>query len=150
MSADELNFTWPNAPSAQPDNTMAEGQIFDLSGSGSKLGFLTLVKQLGAVGERDRVYYTDGTSSTFQLSVGNFWYQSGQERKRPSNVQVARRSTTPTTRPDPRATRSMCSEQSVPIDPTKTVEAIMPCRLRWATWPGYNPAMHIFAASIGG
>jgi hypothetical protein len=33
VAADGLAFTWPNVPSAQPDNTMAEGQIFDLSGT---------------------------------------------------------------------------------------------------------------------
>ena len=40
VTADGLTFTWPNVPSAQPDNTMAEGQTIAVSGSGSKLGFL--------------------------------------------------------------------------------------------------------------
>ena len=39
-------------------------------------------------------------------------------------------------------------EQSVAIDPSKTVEAVAVPPLGSVT--GYNPAMHIFALSIGG
>ena len=76
VSADGLMFNWPDVPSAQPDNTMAEGQIVDVSGSGSKLGFLTSSNNSSLSGT-GTVYYTDGTTSTFNLSIGNFWYQSG-------------------------------------------------------------------------
>jgi beta-galactosidase GanA len=145
VGADGLNFTWPNAPSAQPDNTMAEGQIFDLSGSGSKLGFLTSTNNSPLSGN-GTVYYTDGTSSTFHLSVGNFWYQPGQNGN-PSNVQVA--AVNYANYPTGSSGHTVyVFEQSVPIDPTKTVEAVALPPL--GDVAGYNPAMHIFAASIGG
>ena len=124
---------------------MAEGQIFDLSGSGSKLGFLTSTNN-SALSGNGTVYYTDGTSSTFQLSVGNFWYQSGQNGN-PSNVQVA--AVNYANYPTGSSGHTVyVFEQSVPIDPTKTVEAVALPPL--GDVAGYNPAMHIFAASIGG
>jgi beta-galactosidase len=145
VSADGLNFTWPNVPSAQPDNTMAEGQIFDISGSGSKLGFLTSSNN-SALSGTGTVYYTDGTSSTFPLSVGNFWYPSGQSGN-PTNVLVA--SVNYANYPTGSSGHTVyVFEQSVPIAPSKTVEAVALPPL--GDVAGYNAAMHIFAASVGG
>ena len=87
VSAGGLSFTWPNVPSAQPDNTMAEGQIIRVSGSGSELGFLASANNSPESGT-GTVYYTDGTTSTYTLDVGNFWYASGQSGN-PTNDQVA-------------------------------------------------------------
>jgi len=144
VSADGLTFTWPNAPSAQPDNTMAEGQIVDISGTGSKLGFLTSTNN-SALSGNGTVYYTDGTSSTFQLSVGNFWYPSGQNGN-PSNVQVA--AVNYANYPTGSSGHTVYMfEQSVPIDPTKRVEAVALPPL--GDVAGYNAAMHIFAISLG-
>ena len=42
VTAGGLTFTWPDVPSAQPDNTMAEGQTIAASGSGASLGFLAV------------------------------------------------------------------------------------------------------------
>jgi beta-galactosidase GanA len=143
--ADGLTFTWPNVPSAQADNTMAEGQIFDLSGAGSKLGFLTSTNN-SALSGTGTVYYTDGTTSTFNLSVGNFWYQAGQNGN-PANDQVA--AVNYANYPTGSSGHTIyVFEDSVPIDPSKTVEAVALPPLGSVT--GYNPAMHIFAAAVGG
>jgi beta-galactosidase GanA len=144
VTADGLSFTWPNVASAQPDNTMAEGQIFDVSGQGSKLGFLTATNNSPLSGT-GTVYYTDGTVSTFNLSVGNFWYPSGQNGN-PSNVQVA--AVNYANYPTGSSGHTVyVFEQSVPIDHSKTVEAVALPPL--GDVAGYNPAMHIFAVSIG-
>ncbi len=145
VSADGLTFNWPDVPSAQPDNTMAEGQIVDISGSGSKLGFLTSSNNSSLSGT-GTVYYTDGTTSTFNLSIGNFWYQSGTNGN-PSNTQVA--AVNYANYPTGSSGHTVyVFEQSVAIDATKTVEAVALPPLGSVT--GYNPAMHIFALSIGG
>ncbi len=143
VTADGLGFTWPNVPSAQPDNTMAEGQIFDVSGSGSKLGFLTSANNSTLSGS-GTVFYTDGTSSTFQLNVGNFWYPSGQDGN-PSNVQVA--AVNYANYPTGSSGHTVyVFEQSVAIDPSKTVEAVALPPL--GDVAGYNAAMHIFAVTV--
>ncbi|HET8979830.1 MAG TPA: beta-galactosidase [Solirubrobacteraceae bacterium] len=145
VNSDGLAFTWPNVPSAQPDNTMAEGQIFDISGHGSKLGFLAASNN-GPQSGTGTVYYTDGSSSTFTLSVGNFWYPAGQNGN-PANTQLA--SVNYANYPTGSSGHTVyVFEQSVPIDPTKTVEAVALPTL--GDVAGYNPAMHIFAASVGG
>ena len=72
---------------AQPDNTMAEGQLIRPVGIGIKLGFLAAANNASQSGT-GTVYYTDGTTSTYTLNVGNFWYPAGQNGN-PSNTQVA-------------------------------------------------------------
>ena len=145
VSADGLAFTWPSVPSAQPDNTMAQGQIVDISGSGSKLGFLTATNNSSLSGT-GTVYYTDGSTSSFTLNVGNFWYPSGQNGN-PTNVQVApvNYANYPT---GSSGHTIYVFEQSVPINPAKTLEAVALPPLGSVT--GYNPALHIFALAVGG
>ena len=122
---------------------MAEGQIIDVSGSGSKLGFLTSTNNSPLSGT-GTVYYTDGTSSTFQLNVGNFWYQSGQNGN-PSNVQVA--AVNYANYPTGSSGHTVyVFEQTVSIDPTKTIQAVALPPL--GDVAGYNPAMHVFAVSV--
>src|SRR6202000_722068 len=83
-------ITWPNVPPAQPDNTMAEGQTITVPGSaasGGSLGVLAAANNSAESGT-GTVYYTDGSTSTFTLSVGNFWYDSGPNGN-PSNTRLA-------------------------------------------------------------
>ncbi len=145
VHADGLTFTWPNVPAMQPDNTMAQGQIIALSGSGSKLGFLTATNNspLSGTGTVD---YTDGSTSTFNLDVGNFWYPSGQNGN-PANTQVA--AVNYANYPSGSSGHTVyVFETSVPIDSGKTVEAVALPPL--GSVAGYNPALHVFAVAIGG
>ena len=145
VTADGLSFTWPNVAPAQPDNTMAEGQIIRVSGSGTKLGFLTAANNSPESGS-GTVYYTDGTTSTFTLDVGNFWYASGQSGN-PSGDQVA--SVNYANYPTGSSGHTIyVFEQSVPIDAGKTMEAVALPAL--GSVQGYNPALHVFAVSVGG
>ena len=145
ITADGLSFTWPNVAPAQPDNTMAEGQIIRVSGSGTKLGFLTAANNSSESGS-GTVYYTDGTTSTFTLEVGNFWYASGQSGN-PSDDQVA--SVNYANYPTGSSGHTIyVFEESVPIDAGKTMEAVALPAL--GSVQGYNPAVHVFAVSVGG
>ncbi len=145
VTADALSFTWPNVAPAQPDNTMAEGQIIRVSGSGTKLGFLTAANNSAESGS-GTVYYADGSTSTFTLDVGNFWYESGQSGN-PTNDQVA--SVNYANYPTGSSGHTIyVFEQSVPIDAGKTVEAVALPSL--GSVQGYNPALHVFALSVGG
>jgi hypothetical protein len=144
VTAGGLTFTWPNVPSAQPDNTMAEGQTIALSASGSNLGFLAAANNSAESGT-GLIYYTDGTTQPFTLNVGNFWYPSGQSGN-PPNTQVAavNYANYPT---GSSGHQVYVFEQSVPIDPSKTVAAVTLPSL--GDVAGYNPALHIFAIAVG-
>ncbi len=144
VSAGGLGFTWPDVPSAQPDNTMAEGQIIRVSGSGSELGFLAAANNSAESGT-GTVYYTDGATSTYTLDVGNFWYASGQSGN-PTNDQIA--SVNYANYPTGSSGHTVyVFEQSVPIDSGKTVEAVALPPL--GSVAGYNPALHVFAIAVG-
>jgi beta-galactosidase len=145
VTADGVGFTWPNAPPAEPDNTMAEGQIIRISGSGAKLGFLAAANNSPQSGT-GTVYYTDGTTSTFSLGVGNFWYPP-QQSGNPPNVQVA--AVNYANYPTGSSGHTIyVFEQSVPIAAGKTVEAVALPALGDVS--GYNAALHVFAIGIGG
>jgi beta-galactosidase GanA len=144
VSAGGHTFTWPNVPPAQPDNTMAQGQTIAISGSGSSLGFLAAANNSPESGT-GTIYYTDGTSQSFTLSVGNFWYASGQNGN-PSNTQVA--AVNYANYPSGSSGHTVyVFEQSVPLTAGKTVAAVTLPSL--GSVAGYNAALHIFAMSIG-
>ncbi len=144
VSAGGLSFTWPSAAPAKPDNTMAEGQAIMVSGSGSSLGFLAAANNQTESGT-GTIYYTDGSQQTFTLGVGNFWWPAGQDGN-PANVQVAGvdYANYPT---GSSGHEVYVFEQSVPLDPAKTVKAVVLPSLGGVS--GYNPALHVFAMSIG-
>jgi beta-galactosidase GanA len=144
VSAGGLSFTWPNEPSAEPNNTMAEGQTIAISGSGSNLGFLAAANNSAESGT-GLIYYTDGSTQPFTLNVGNFWYPQDQDGN-PPNTQVA--SVNYANYPTGSSGHTVyVFEESVPIDPSKTVAAVTLPSL--GDVAGYNPALHIFAMSIG-
>jgi beta-galactosidase GanA len=145
VHADGLTFTWPSVAPMQPDNSMAEGQLIALSGSGSKLGFLTATNN-SALSGTGTVYYADGSTSTFSLDVGNFWYPAGQNGN-PPNTQVA--AVNYANYPSGSSGHTVyVFETSVPIDPSKAVEAVALPPLGGVA--GYNPALHVFAMALGG
>jgi beta-galactosidase GanA len=144
VSAGGLSFTWPDVAAAQPDNTMAQGQIVSLSGSGSSLGFLAAANNSALAGT-GTVFYTDGTSATFTLDVGNFYYAAGDSGNPDNTVAVSDPTLDYPT--GPQSHTSYVFEQSVAIDPSKTVEAVQLPALGDVS--GYNPALHVFGIAIG-
>jgi beta-galactosidase GanA len=144
VSSSGLTFTWPDVAPAEPDNTMAEGQTIAISGSGTSLGFLAAANNSAESGT-GTIYYTDGSTQSFTLDVGNFWYPAGQDGN-PDNVQVAGvdYANYPT---GSSGHEVYVFEQSVPLAAGKTVEAVTLPSLGSVT--GYNAALHIFAMTVG-
>jgi hypothetical protein len=144
FTAGGLNFTWPDAAPAEPDNTMAEGQTIAVSGPGSTLGFVAAANNSAESGT-GTIYYTDGTSQAFTLSIGNFWYAAGASGN-PSNTQVAgvNYANYPT---GSSGHEVFVFEQSVPLAAGKTIEAVTLPSL--GDVAGYNPALHVFALTVG-
>jgi hypothetical protein len=137
-------LSWPNAQPGQNDNTMALGQVISVSGSGQSLTFLTATNNSPLSGT-GTVYYTDGSTSTFSLNVGNFWYPSGQNGN-PSTTQVA--AVNYANYPSGPSTHTVyVFAVPVPLQSGKTVEAVQLPALSGVH--GYQAALHIFAMGIG-
>jgi hypothetical protein len=138
INHDGLTFTWPDVPADQPDNVVAAGQTILLSGSGTTLGFLGAASP-GGQGGSGTVYYTDGSTSTFQLALGSYLGPPG-----PGNDTVAVLPYVNSTA-GPAEQAAYVFYAGVPITVTKTVQAV--------TLPGRGSAppagMHIFAVAIG-
>ncbi|MEU0836823.1 hypothetical protein [Streptomyces sp. NPDC005969] len=71
IKAGGLSFTWPTAAAESNDNTVADGQIISVSGSGT-LGFL-ISGSYGAPTGTGTVTYTDGTRQDFTLTTADWW-----------------------------------------------------------------------------
>jgi beta-galactosidase len=72
ITHDGLTFTWPDAQSGQPDNVVADGQTILLSGSGTTLGIIGAGSPSSESGS-GTVYYTDGTTSSFSITLDNYF-----------------------------------------------------------------------------
>jgi hypothetical protein len=91
------------------------------------------------------VFYTDGTSATFTLDVGNFYYAPGDSGNPENTVAVS--DPTLDYPAGPQSHTSYVFEQSVAVDPSKTIEAVQLPSLGDVS--GYNPALHVFGIAIG-
>jgi hypothetical protein len=145
VSSGGVSFTWPDVASGEPDNTMAEGQTIAVSGSGSSLGFLAAANNSAESGT-GTIYYTDGSTQTFTLDVGNFWDASG-DGGNPSNTTAA--AVNYANYPTGSSGHAVyVFEQNVTLESGKRVEAVTLPDL--GSVAGYNPALHVFAMAIGG
>ena len=110
-----------------------------------ELGFLAAANNSAESGT-GTIYYTDGTTQTFTLDIGNFWYPSGQNGN-PANTQVA--SVNYANYPTGSSGHTLyLFEQNVALQAGKTVEAVTLPSL--GSVAGYNPALHVFAMAVGG
>lgn len=130
-------FQWPSAPAGTVDNVQGRngGATIDLSGSGSRLAFLGA--EYGAVRGTVRVSYTDGTTTASRLGFPN-WCCSSKHRYGAVPAIVMHHYDF-FTGPEAFGTRYDIYENSVPIDPDKTVASVkLPA----------SQAIHVFAVSL--
>jgi beta-galactosidase len=66
------SLSWPDPPVWAPDNVVAEGQTVLLSGSGQRLAIVGAGSPSNA-GGRGTVYYADGTTSSFTVTLDNYF-----------------------------------------------------------------------------
>jgi hypothetical protein len=135
-----LTFTWPNVPAGQPDNVLANGQIIDLSGSGSTLGLLlTSVYPTLSTGT---VVYTDGSSQRFTVNLPNWDApRSGDSvvlttayRNRPGNTQDT--------------DKVSVFYVGIPLAAGKTVKQLILPAVGDTVGVGV-PSLHVWSAAIG-
>jgi hypothetical protein len=143
LGYDGITFTWPDVAAGEPDNVVGSGQTVEESGQGTELGFLDS-STYGVSSGTGTIYYTDGSTQTFSLSVDD-WYKAAPAGS--NAVIVVPYRNTPGNVQDHTVTNVF--EQSVPLQPGKTVAAV--------TLPDISPAaadgvttLHVFAMAIGG
>ena len=128
-------FTWP-AGVGVPDNVEANGQVIAVQGSGGTLAFLG-ASVSGTQGGRGTVYYTDGSTSGFTLSLSDWWHPATGDQV----VATAPYINGPTGRLNQTGSVYYAA---VPLDAGKTVHAI---RLP-VTGASPGPGLHVFAVAI--
>ena len=129
---------WPNVPSGQPDNVVADGQRIAVSGTGDALSFV-LASTVGGTSGSGTITYTDGSTQTYTLSVPD-WYTGPTDTmivqlphwNGPSGTQ---------------STGMKLYTDTVPLDPAKSVAAVALPAISASPGPS-TAAMHVFALGV--
>lgn len=146
---DGLTFTWPDVPAGQPDNVIVTGQLISMSGSGTTLGFVGASTPAGAGGPSGEaggdgtIFYTDGSVSSYWITIDNFWY-APQESEVLASMPYVNSSGKENTR------TVYLYYMGVPLLPGKTVQAITLPSTSMAPLTGSNRGIHLFAVAAGG
>jgi beta-glucosidase len=135
-------FSWPTAVGA-PDDVIADGQIIDLSGSGTDLGVLGSAA-FGAASGTGTITYTDGTTQTYSISMAD-WYNNAPV----SGDQIATTTSSWNFSSSTQVQHPVSIYYAaVPLEPGKTVASVTLPTVSSGIGNGTN-AMHIFAIAIG-
>jgi hypothetical protein len=143
ITSSGVTFTFPNVSAGSADNTVAEGQTIDASGSGATLGFL-LSASYGPATGTGTITYTDGTTQSYTLTSPD-WFSttppSGGALAISSTYQNRQGNTTYS------GTANIFSE-TVSLNAAKTVASVtLPPGGALASG---TAALHIFAIGFGG
>jgi serine/threonine protein kinase len=134
-----VSFTWPSTPTL--NDTIARGQTFMISGSGSEIAFLG-ASAYGSAGGDGQILYTDGTRQPFRLVMDD-WDTTAATPGEDTLAITTSEVDSPTgavTRP------GSVYFVAIPLRPGKTVEAVT---LPTTSMPAVNvPSLHIFAVAI--
>ncbi|MYS82666.1 right-handed parallel beta-helix repeat-containing protein [Embleya scabrispora] len=146
VGAGGAQFTWHPRAYGLPDNVKVAGQRIALTGSGSRL----VVLGAGAYGAQSgtvTVTYTDGTSSTATLTLGDWWSTAAG----PSDQVAVRAAYHHKPQTDYRNPATARSEEdvtvrvaSLAIDPSRTVDSVtLP-----TGGPIAGPGLHVFDLKV--
>jgi phospholipase C len=141
VTADGVTFTWPNVAAGTADNILAAGQTMLVNGTAGQttLGLLGSSNN-GATSGTIVIFYTDGTSSTATVSF-NDWANNGTNPNTVVATMPYRNSASGS-----QNTTMFIYVNTVPLDPTKTVDFIVLPNVNSTVNGG---AMHIFALALG-
>ncbi|MFU8854900.1 glycoside hydrolase family 3 C-terminal domain-containing protein [Micromonospora sp. SL1-18] len=131
-------FTWPNVPPGTPDNAEANGQVIALSGTGDRLAFLGASTN-GSQGGTGTIYYADGRSQQFTVSLPDWWGPPGD-----TEVVASMPYQNQTNPPGQLKHVAYVYYASVPIRSGVAVRAVaLP-----VTGVSPGPGMHVFAMTV--
>ncbi|HEX4788131.1 MAG TPA: glycoside hydrolase family 3 C-terminal domain-containing protein [Actinospica sp.] len=130
-------FTWPDSAAGTLDNIEADGRAFDITGTGSTLGFLGAAAN-GASSGTITVTYTDGTTQQFSIGFGD-WASTTPY----AGGQVAVTSAYGNTNSGTSPWKATIFYDSVTLPAGKSVQSVV--------LPSAGTApLHVFAAAVGG
>ncbi|HSZ43615.1 MAG TPA: glycoside hydrolase family 2 TIM barrel-domain containing protein [Trebonia sp.] len=150
VTHDGITFTWPDVQPGQPDNVVAQGQTILLSGSGTTLGVLGA----GSPSESGSgtVYYTDGTTSGFSVTLDNY-FDAPDGDDAVATLPYVNDSDGATAgdggQPGQRQQTVYVFYTSAPLTAGKTVQAVTLPAGGIVPASGRISGMHIFALAIG-
>jgi serine/threonine protein kinase len=134
-----VSFTWPSTSTL--NDTVARGQTFMISGSGSEIAFLG-ASAYGSAGGDGQILYTDGTRQPFRLVMDD-WDATAAT---PGEDTLAITTSAVDAPTGAVARPGSVYFAAIPLRPGKTVEAVT---LPTTSLPAVNvPSLHIFAVSI--
>jgi hypothetical protein len=139
-----VSFTWPGVPVGEPDNAVASGEGFGLSGTGDTLGFLA-TSTYGTSTGTGAVFYADGTTQQFTMTVPD-WFSVAPADSDPAIVMPYRNRPGNTQQERPSGINIFFV--GVPLQEGKTVRGVVLPDVSAEAVQG-QPAMHIFAIGIG-
>jgi hypothetical protein len=142
FSSGGITYTMPNAAASTNDNTVAEGQTIDVSGSGSSIGFL-LSASYGPASGTATITYTDGSTQTVTLNAPD-WFSTSA----PSGGTVAVNSTYQNRQGNTTYTHTAdLFAENFGLTSGKTVASVtLP---PGSALTAGTPALHIFDISLG-
>ena len=140
VTAGGLTFTWPSSAPGQADNAVASGQGFDLTGSGGTLGFLA-TGTYGQAGGTGQVVYSDGSTQQFTISAPD-WFGGGTSPDIAVTMAYRNRPTGRDNHP------VFVFVAKVPLDPAKTVQAVVLPDVSAPVPVAHVPSLHVFAVTI--
>jgi hypothetical protein len=135
-------FTWPSAVGT-PNNVIADGQIINLTGSGTDLGFLG-AGAFGAASGTGTITYTDGTTQSFSLVMADWYNNAAVAGDEVATTTSSWNFSSSTQTPHPVSVYFA----SVPLQAGKTVASVTLPTVSASAGNGIT-AMHIFAMAIG-
>ncbi|MFJ2865584.1 alpha-L-fucosidase [Kitasatospora sp. NPDC087314] len=142
ITSSGMAFTFPDVSPGSPENTVAQGQTFHLSGTGS-VGFL-LAAGCGQATGTGHLTYTDGTTQDYTLTAPD-WLAATP----PSGTSVAVSSAY---RNGPGSTRQNVTSKifsvTVPLASGKTLSSVTLPPGSALPLTCTTPALHVFAADV--
>jgi beta-glucosidase len=135
-------FTWPSEVGT-PDNVIADGQIIDLTGSGTDLGFLG-AGGFGAASGTGTITYTDGSTQTFSIAMADWYNNAAVAGDQIATTTSSWNFSSSTQTPHPVSVYFA----SVPLESGKTVASVTLPTVSSSAGNGVN-ALHIFAIAVG-
>lgn len=143
VAKDGITFTWPDAPAGQPDNVVADGQTFAISGTGAALGFLG-ASDYGNSSGTGVITYTDGTTQPFTLTMSDYYKTTPASGDQVLVICPYRHQASGISNHT-----AALYFTSIPLTTGKTVADVTLPKISAGVAKGQT-AMHIFSAAIGG